>query len=480
MSGLDPLLAHTLDTLGEGVALFDDAGALLRVNRAFRTMNPGLADLLSPGLSWDVLLREAAHRAALPDDTCKALAVIEADMLEGPEAMRHLRVETGRGHAHTLQLSPSPGGGFVLVQSQVPSEGAEGDAQHDLEELLTKVLDASPACLTMSRVGDGQIIYRSPAASALLGLAKSSFSHFARREERADFITALLPDGRVDDMRVTGVRGDGSEFPAGISARLIDYGGEEVIVSDMEDLSARLAVQAELARQRAQVFQAEKMSALGELLAGVAHELNNPLSVIVGNAEFLHEDLEGSAHAPRIGKIGTAADRCVRIVRSFLSMARQEPLDPRPTALAGLLDLAVDTVQPLAGPAGITLSVELPPVLAEVMVDEVQVSQVAINLLTNAVHAIADSGIGDAVTVTAGMQGDVVAVSVSDNGPGVPEQIARRIFDPLFTTKEVGKGTGVGLAFCHRVVAAHGGEIHLDPGQQAGARFVLTLPVARL
>lgn len=133
----------------------------------------------------------------------------------------------------------------------------------------------APSASPCPRIGDGQVIYRSAAATELLGTARGSFSHFARREERADVITALLPDGRVDAMRVTGLRADGREFPARLSARVIDYGGEDVIVSGIEDLTEELALEVELARNRGQLFQAEKMSALGELLAGVLHELNN-------------------------------------------------------------------------------------------------------------------------------------------------------------------------------------------------------------
>ncbi|MEM9100211.1 MAG: histidine kinase dimerization/phospho-acceptor domain-containing protein, partial [Pseudomonadota bacterium] len=170
-----------------------------------------------------------------------------------------------------------------------------------------------------------QVIYRSPAATQLLGMSKSSFAHFARVEDRADYVTALLSDGKVDNMRTTGVNADGSEFPGELSARLIDYRGEDVIVTNIEDISRDLQIQAELDRQKEKLFQSEKLSALGELLAGVAHELNNPLSIIVGNAEMLEEELEGSRLSVRVSKLSTAAHRCIRIVRSFLALARQEP-----------------------------------------------------------------------------------------------------------------------------------------------------------
>ena len=220
------------------------------------------------------------------------------------------------------------------------------------------------------------------------------------------------------------------------------------------------------------------MSALGELLAGVAHELNNPLSIIVGNTEMLKEDLAGSSHAARLDKLGGAADRCVKIVRSFLSMARQEPLNLRPVAALNLAEIARDATTPLLDDAGVTLAVALPSDLPLMMVDEVQIGQVLINLVTNAVHAIRDGGTGDTIAVSGehDRHRGLISLTIADNGPGIDAGIASRIFDPLFTTKDVGKGTGVGLAFCHRVVAAHGGSIELAATDGPGAAFTLRLP----
>ncbi|MBW4710000.1 hybrid sensor histidine kinase/response regulator [Roseobacter sp. YSTF-M11] len=477
---MTPLLLETLAGLNDGVALFDADAQLLTANRAFRDMNPKLEDLLNEGTSWDILLREAEIRGIYPKDVCKRLTIIEADLLGTLDDGHQVITPAGPGHSFVIRLSARSDDGFILTQTErLEDEGAR-DAESEVEVLLSKVLEACPACLTMSRIGDGQIIYRSPAATALLGQAKSSFSHFAKRAERADFITALLPDARVDDMRVTGIRADGSEFPAGISARLIEYRGEDVIVSNMEDLSSILAVQAELAQKRTQVFQAEKMSALGELLAGVAHELNNPLSIIVGNTEMLKEDLDGTPHTSRIDKMGGAAERCVKIVRSFLAMARQEPLHPKPTSAGEIFRTAQDAIGTLVSEHPVEVLIDLPDDLPDMMVDELQISQVMINLLTNAVHAIQDSGIGDKITVTgfAAPGSGSVTLITADNGPGVDDKIVTRIFDPLFTTKEVGRGTGVGLAFCHRVVSAHGGTIELIPKGTPGATFSVTLPQA--
>lgn len=480
MRALDPLLLDTLGRLADGVVLFDEDANLLFANKSFTEMNPDIVEFLVAGTPWDIVLREAENRRALPAAICKSLAVFEADLLSSPADVHHVKFKGSLERNYLLRMNASSDGGFILIQSPIADENTRTDAEREVEVLLSKVLEACPACLTMSRIGDGQIIYRSPAATALLGLAKSSYYYFANREERADFVTELLPDARVDDMRVTGRRADGSEFPAGVSARLIEYRGEDVVVSSIEDLTSILAVQAELAQQRTQVFQAEKMSALGELLAGVAHELNNPLSIIVGNTEILKEDLAGSDHEVRVGKLGVAAERCVKIVRSFLAMARQEPLDPKPTSVTDVFAVALDAVGPLAAKSDIQISIDLPDDLPTLMVDDVQIAQVAINLLTNSVHAIEGAGVGDKINVIgyANRASGMVCLTVSDNGPGIDEAIRTRIFDPLFTTKDVGKGTGVGLSLCHRVVEAHGGTIRYEASKTPGAVFSILLPIA--
>ena len=293
-------------------------------------------------------------------------------------------------------------------------------------------------------------------------------------------MTTLLPDARVDDMRITGRKSDGSEFPASISARLIDYRGEDVVVYSILDLSDEISMQSELARQKDLIFRAEKMSALGELLAGVAHELNNPLSIVVGNMLILREEELDPSILGRVDKVSEAAERCVRIVRSFLAMARDRPLELSAISPAMLAHAAVDSFYAGTQETGVEVVSAVAEDLPDLWVDETQIVQVLTNLFANASQAIVEAGIGDRISVEA-QAADApgfLRFSVKDNGPGVPADIAERIFDPLFTTKSAGKGTGVGLALCNRIIASHGGTISLQQEAGSGACFVLDLPIA--
>lgn len=464
------------------IVLFDANAVLSVANQAFATLFAAIQKFTDPGTDWAMFLNEAERHNVLSAATCQDLRLIEERLLTGSDVQPAVEARVSGGLLYEVNLAQTSDGGFALRFHPTLDQDEIAEGDREIEVLMAKVLEACPANLTMARIGDGRILYRSPAATDLLGKGNNSQSHFARREDRADFLTTLLPDARVDDMRIIARRPNGDDFPASISARLIDYRGEEVVVSNMVDLTDTLEIQTQLAHQKEQVFRAEKMSALGELLAGVAHELNNPLSIVVGNAQLLAEEDLDDDILRRVEKLSAAAERCVRIVRSFLAMARERPLNIEARPIAEIVDVAIDAFQANEGGDTLDISVDLGQSLKDVLIDEVQIVQVISNLLINASHATTDAGIAGHVRIVAEPApagSDMVRLSITDNGPGVPVEIASRVFDPLFTTKSAGKGTGVGLALCHRIMAAHSGAIELDTLRGPGARFILDFPTRK-
>jgi len=479
-SGSSPdLLREVIEAMSEGLALFDEDARLVRCNESFKDLNSPIADLLQPGIGWEMLLREWNSRGAIGRDGIERLRWMESRLAGGAKIAAPLELQLANGAVHEISMRQTPVGGFVLTQLDISERRQFEEHERQADLLLRKVLEACPANVIMSRIGDGHIIYRSPAATELLGTSHNSHDHFASREERADFVTALLPDGRVDDMLVTGVRPDGSTFPCSVSARVIEYRGEDVVVSSTVDISREVAMQKELGEQREQIFQAEKMSALGELLAGVAHELNNPLSVVVGHALMMREETTSSDQLRRLEKISEAAERCAKIVKSFLAMARQQPARLAPMELREAVETAFEALRNGSSGMKVPVDIEVDWNLPWIQGDLDQLVQVLINLLTNAEQAIVSSGVGDRIVITAAVdqRNEMIDLRISDNGPGVPKSIRSRIFDPLFTTKDVGKGTGIGLAFCHRVITSHRGQIRLEPDTGTGATFLIRLPV---
>ncbi len=242
-----------------------------------------------------------------------------------------------------------------------------------------------------------------------------------------------------------------------------------------EQSAARRAGEAELQRQTEALQQSEKMAAFGSLLASVAHELNNPLSIVIGNALLLADAMEGSLQAERAQRVQAVAERCGRIVRSFLAMARQHKAEMRPTTVQSLID---DALQLLAYPmrtSGVTVEQDIAPDLPPVLCDPDHMIEVLMNLLTNARHALEDRPLPRRVRLTAHAEGEWVKLEVVDNGSGIADDIRSRIFDPFFTTKPAGSGTGIGLAVSRGLVEAFGGSLTLAPSDGEGARFVIGL-----
>lgn len=241
----------------------------------------------------------------------------------------------------------------------------------------------------------------------------------------------------------------------------------------------RARVEEELARSREALFQAEKLNALGTLLAGVSHELNNPLSIIVAQAELLAQDAAGTPFAGRVARIRNAAERSARIVQTFLAMARQKRPDRRVIDLNEVARAAVEIAGYATRAGQVEVVLDFAP-LPPLCVDGDQVHQVIVNLLINAQQAMADQTAERRIRIaTRCDDGETVSLLVSDTGPGVPYALRGRIFEPFFSTKPAHDGTGMGLSFSKGIVEAHGGTLALIPSD-AGACFRLTLPVGKV
>jgi len=235
--------------------------------------------------------------------------------------------------------------------------------------------------------------------------------------------------------------------------------------------------QTEKRRLQEQLIQSEKMSAIGQLIAGVAHDLNNPLASVVGFSDFL---AEAGEVPPRLAEplqvIRQEAERAATIVKNLLSFARRQEGERRLQPIKPILESTLQLLanQLMASRIEATLRVE--PDLPEVEVNGNQIKQVFVNLINNGAQAIAETGHGGRIWVTAKRWLDGVAVSVTDSGPGIPDEIAGRVFEPFFTTKPEGKGTGLGLSICQGILKEHGGRLTLEAKPGAGATFIVELP----
>ncbi len=276
---------------------------------------------------------------------------------------------------------------------------------------------------------------------------------------------------------------------------------ERTIKEDLERVVTERT--SELARTQEELIRTEKLSSLGRLVAGIAHELNNPINFIYGNVEFIDQyfrqvlqllelyektppdEPEIAAFKAKVDfaylqadwerllrSVRAGAERTAQIVAGLRVFSRPQQGRLEETDLLSGLEASLQLIRPLLRDHVVVHCAldDLPPIHCRA----VQIQQVLVNLLTNAVQAMGEQG-GE-IFLDGALDGEGVRLRVRDTGPGIAPAIAGKIFDPFFTTKEVGQGTGLGLAICQRIVQAHGGRLALVPSE-TGATFELWLPI---
>jgi PAS domain S-box-containing protein len=276
---------------------------------------------------------------------------------------------------------------------------------------------------------------------------------------------------------------DGRIIPVELAITEVNLPGRRYFTANLRDLSAARAAEAEIERQRDALHQSKKLAAIGSLLAGVAHELNNPLSIVLGQATMLREQAvdanDQTGISSRAAKIEAAAERCARIVRSFLAIARQRKAEERPVDVAPLLEGSIDLVGYGLKSNGVVVTRAFDDKLPRILVDPDQVQQILVNLLVNASQVLEEvDGRREIHVSTRVAGGGRLSILIADNGPGIPPEIAERIFDPFFTTKPQGVGTGIGLSISRGLAESQGGQLRLATSPQGGAAFELILPLA--
>src|SRR5439155_5904397 len=221
----------------------------------------------------------------------------------------------------------------------------------------------------------------------------------------------------------------------------------------------------------------ERLSAIGELIAGVAHEINNPLQTIVGCVELLL-DQRPATETRDLELVRREATRAGQIVRNLLAFVRRNTPDRIVMDLNALVRATAELREYNAMQRNITVLTDLTPGILPVLANRDELQQVLVNLLLNAEQAVAaDEGAGT-IALRTRSDGRMHVFEIQDDGPGVPADMRGRIFEPFFTTKQIGEGTGLGLSIAHGIATAHGGALELVPTGR-GACFRLTLPAYR-
>ena len=406
----------------------------------------------------------------------KALDIDQAGAVLGYEA----------GVTGSNGYEESAGSEVVVITAGLPRQ--PGMSRDDLvttnEKIVGSVTEqvaaASPDAIVVS-TPDGLIVDANEAAlrlyradsSWLLGRRATDLAQLDLEpiRERAD----ALGLGKTLSLRVVGVRQDTTSFPADVEVAAVEIDGGRRYLVRVRDLTEQERLQAEL-------VQAQKMEAIGQLVSGVAHELNNPLAAIILSSQLIRRDAalpEDLRHNADL--LVEEATRTKRIVQNLLDFAKQRAPERYPTSIRDLVDSVLALQSYTLGRGSIETFVDVSDELPTVELERGQLQQVLVNLTHNAIYAIRHGG-GTTLRITASEEGPTdarrVRITVMDDGPGVAPEHVGRLFEAFFTTKPAADGTGLGLPVSYGIIASHGGELRYGPSPLGrGAAFTFDLPV---
>ncbi len=422
-------------------------------------------------------------------DQCPAKAVFET----GRSALEHgLQNSLEKDDVFCIYAYPIVDNGkveaAVVLDFDFPSIGGlEGQLQRSNAFLRNLIGSSVDAIIAADR--SGKILFFNDAAVEITGysvdkaLNDMDIRDIYPGRGAQEVMRKLRSDeyggkGKLKSYQVNLLNIDGEEIPISLNAAIVYEGNREVAtIGFFHDMRETLRMREELEKTQIQLLQAEKMSSLGKLAAGVAHQLNNPLGGITLYAQLMMEEykLEDPAMED-LQRILKDAQRCSNTVKELLEFARQTRQEMRPHDMNQAISRTLFLLENQAIFQNIEIEKNMLPALPMIPGDIQQLNHVFMNIILNAAEAMEGSG---KLSVTTGLKpdGDGITIEISDTGPGIPEEVLPHIFEPFYTTKEEGKGTGLGLSLAYRIVETHRGRLTAANRSEGGATFVIELPL---
>jgi len=355
------------------------------------------------------------------------------------------------------------------------------DTLRQAEEKLRVTIESIPQGVTVSDL-NGKILQVNNAVLQLHGysrqelIGRNAFTLIAEedRAQAMDNLKKTFETGRSGTLEYTFTRRDGSTFPAQLSAALIKDGSGKPIgfVAVTEDISDRKKMQEQL-------ILTERLASIGQLAAGMAHELNNPLTGIIGLSDMLLEKDLPKNTKEDVVTINKEARRTANVVQGLLAFTREQGTEKVLVDINNIIRQVLRLRSYEQRAKNIEVDALLDPALPQVMGNGTQLQQVFINIVINAEQAMVGAhGMGK-LTIATERVGDKVRASITDDGPGISPDNMKKLFTPFFTTKGVGKGTGLGLSICHGIVTEHGGKLYAESELAKVTAFVVELPIGK-
>jgi PAS domain S-box-containing protein len=333
----------------------------------------------------------------------------------------------------------------------------------------------------------GYYTFVNDAMCKILGLSRADIvaRHFSNFIDPSDdkfidnsraIISEVIAKGVTrSGMFGTIVKGDGSRRIIGVSVSpMKDAAG---IITGLRGITRDITDRIKMEQQ---LLIAGKLASIGELAAGVAHEINNPLTAIMGFAQLLANDDDVPANIKEdLEKIYSQSQRAARIVQNLLTFARSNTLEKSVIDINALILKTLEMRSYEHKVSNTEVITELQEGLPGISADENQIQQVILNVIINAEQSIAAKKKAGTIRIVTSAIEDKIKITIADDGPGIPREMLDRLFDPFFTTKDVGQGTGLGLSVCHGIITNHGGRIYAESIVGEGATFIIELPISK-
>jgi PAS domain S-box-containing protein len=476
------------DTTIDGMAVIDaETMRVLLINQPIvQKYGSGLLDDIFKGNLLDFV-----H----PEDRERALKLIVEDLFE-KDAREFVKIRlinsdgkvfwaSCTGARITYQGRPAGLVSLRDITEQQEAENALRQSEQSYKVLLESthdsilVVDAETFKVTFGNRRASMMFGFDPVLQDGIGVNLLDFIHPEDREIAIEgFVKDLYQAERRRRYDVRAKTQDGREIWVSALGTRIEFQGRIAVLLSLRDITKDKQMEEEKRKLEEQIQLTGRLAAVGELAAGVAHELNNPITAIKGYAQLLTKKKELDEPLRKdLETIYRESQRAARITQNLLSFARRHEPEKH---LISINEAIEKTLELRAHPMkvnNIEVIVELDADLPKTLADFHQMQQVFVNIINNAEQAMTEAHGKGRLEVKTKKMRDMIQISFADDGPGIPEDNIKRIFDPFFTTKEVGKGTGLGLSICYGLVEAHGGRIYARSKLGQGATFVVEIPI---
>jgi PAS domain S-box-containing protein len=481
-------LSEAVESIADGFVLFDVEGKLVICNKTYRRSYPLIDDLLKPGTSFANILRAAAQRGQFVSEPGELDGWIRERLNRHLSHDGSIETQLHDGRWYRITEQPTPSGGVVKLVTDITELKWHAERLTYSLARLTTIMAAMPDAL-LTAEENGHIESFNLAAEHLFGISlelavKLELPSLLSEDKRQNFkdLMVLVREGAsVPTQEWPCIRQDGSIFPAEINVTALQQGDKLLFIAIIRDVSGRKLIEAELR-------QAQKMEAIGRLASGLAHEFNNVLTAIGGFVEMAIRRLDNRERIQLcLSEIAKASDRAANLTSQMLSFSRSHPAAAKVVRIEHIVHDTENFLAPLLGET-VTLATEFADSELFVKADPAQLTQAIVNLAINARDSMSEGGVltlgsrreelNETAARAKGLSpGPYAAIRVADTGIGISQEMLSHIFEPFFTSKAPGKGTGLGLPMVYGVAKQCGGTIEVESIPGRGSLFTILLPL---